>query len=133
MHISRTNRIIRKFAGFSVVGVIVTLLSMVISYVLLKILATPLLLTYILVYGATIFISFKLNSKLIFKTGSNARNLVIYFLVYGVGMVVGTVMLWILRIVLPFENWILPYLVIPFTMASNFTLSYYFLKPEKSC
>ena len=133
MPINLKNTIIRKFAGFSIVGLAVTLLSFAISYVLLKILATPLLITYILVYGATIIISFFLNSKLIFKTGSSFRNLVIYFLVYGTGMVVGTVMLWIFRMILPFENWILPYLVIPFTLVSNFTLSYFFLKPEKPC
>ena len=133
MHINKTNRIIRKFAGFSIVGLIVTLLSMVVSYVLLKIMATPLLITYILVYGATIVISFFLNSKLIFKTGFNVRNLIIYFLVYGAGLVIGTIMLWIFRIILPFENWVLPYLVIPFTLLSNFTLSYYFLKPRLRC
>jgi putative flippase GtrA len=133
MHFNKSNRIIRKFAGFSIVGILVTLLSMVISYVLLKIMSTPLLITYILVYIATIVISFFLNSKLIFKTGSNVRNLIVYFLVYGTGLLVGTIMLWIFRILLPFENWILPYLVIPFTMVSNFTLSFYFLKPEKTC
>jgi len=133
MHINTTNRIIRKFAGFSIIGFIVTLLSMVISYVLLKILATPLFITYILVYGATIFVSFILNSKLIFKTGSNFQNLVIYFLVYGAGLLLGTIILWIFRLLLPFENWVLPYLVIPFTLVSNFILSHYFLKPEKPC
>ncbi|MFZ4520723.1 MAG: GtrA family protein [Bacteroidales bacterium] len=133
MPINLKHTIIKKFAGFSIVGLVVTLLSFAISYILLKILATPLLITYILVYGATIILSFFLNSKLIFKTGSGFRNLVIYFLVYGTGMVVGTIMLWIFRMILPFENWILPYLVIPFTLVSNFTLSYFFLKPEKPC
>jgi putative flippase GtrA len=133
MHISKTNRIIRKFAGFSVIGAIVTLLSMVISYVLLKILATPLLITYIFVYLATLVISFFLNSKLVFKTGSTFQNLFIYFLVYGTGLIIGTLLLWLFRILLPFENWVLPYLVIPFTLLSNFTLSYYFLKPGKPC
>ena len=128
-----SNAIIRKFAGFSVVGFVVTLISWIISFILLKILETPLYITYILVYGVTIFISFFLNSKLIFKTGANLRNMLVYFGVYSVGMVVGTIMLWIFRMILPFENWILPYLVIPFTLVSNFFLSNYFLKPEKSC
>jgi putative flippase GtrA len=131
MHISKSNKIIRKFAGFSVIGAVVTLLSMVISYVLLKILATPLLLTYIFVYIVTLVISFFLNSKLVFKSGSNFQNLIIYFLVYGTGLILGTFLLWVFRMLLPFENWILPYLVIPFTLLSNFTLSYYFLKPGK--
>jgi putative flippase GtrA len=132
MHISKI-RIIRKFAGFSIIGLVVTILSLIISYVMLKILATPLLPTYILVYSVTIIISFFLNSKLIFKTGSNLRNLIVYFLVYGIGLILGTVLLWIFRFLLPYENWILTYLVLPFTLVSNFTLSYYFLKPAKSC
>ncbi|MDP1622530.1 MAG: GtrA family protein [Bacteroidales bacterium] len=132
MHLSKTNIIIRKFAGFSIVGFVVTILSLVLSYVLLKILATPLLITYVLVYGGTIIISFFLNSKLVFKTGSNVRNLIVYFLVYGVGLVLGTIIVWIFSLILPFENWVLVYLVIPFTLLSNFTLSYYFLNPKKS-
>jgi putative flippase GtrA len=133
MRINKINSLIRKFAGFSIVGLIVTLLSLLITYILLKEFSTPLMATYILVYGATIVISFFLNSKLIFKTGSNLRNLVVYFFVYGVGLGLGTILLWLFRRILPFENWVLPYLVIPFTLLSNFTLSYYFLKPEKPC
>ena len=58
-----SNAIIRKFAGFSVVGFVVTLISWIISFILLKILETPLYITYILVYGVTIFISFFLEIK----------------------------------------------------------------------
>jgi len=133
MHIIKNSRILRKFAGFSIVGIIVTLLSVVISSVLLKIPGAPLLSTYILVYIATILLSFYLNSKLVFKTGSNFQNLVVYFLVYGAGLLLGTVLLWIFRRLFLFENWVLPYLVIPFTLLSNFLLSYFFLKPEKVC
>jgi putative flippase GtrA len=133
MNISITRRIFRKFAGFSIIGFIVTILSMVISYVFLKILETPLIPTYIIVYIATIILSFLLNSKLIFKSKYNLRNLLVYFLIYGVGLFLGTIILWMFRIILPFENWTLPYLVIPFTMLSNFVLSYYLLNPSKAC
>jgi putative flippase GtrA len=133
MRIPLPKQLIRKFAGFSIIGFIVTVLSLILTYVLLKIFATPLYLTYILVYGATIVISFFLNSKLIFKSGSNLKNLVIYFMVYGAGLLLGTLLLWLFRMILPFENWVLPYLVIPFTLLSNFTLANYFLKPEELC
>jgi len=131
MPTGKSRDIIRKFAGFSMIGAVMTLLSMLISYILLKIFVTPLFLTYILIYGATILISFFLNSKLIFKTGSNLRNLVVYFLVYGAGLIFGTVLLMIFRVLLPFENWALAFLVLPFTLTSNFTLSIYFLKPQR--
>ena len=125
--------IIRLFAGFSVVGFFVTLVSIVLSYVFLKILGTPLILTFVLMYGSTILLSFFLNSKYIFKTGVTFHNLLIYFLVYGTGMLIGTGLLALFRILLPFENWILAYLVLPFTILSNFSLSYWFLKPQKKC
>jgi putative flippase GtrA len=131
MHTAKRNEIIKKFAGFSVVGAAMTLLSMLISFVLLKLFATPLFITYILIYGATILISFFLNSRLIFRTGSNFRNLAVYFLVYGAGLLLGTVLLMVFKVILPFENWLLAYLVLPFTLISNFTLSYYFLKPQR--
>jgi putative flippase GtrA len=133
MPTNKINRIITKFAGFSMVGIIVTLLSIAISFFCLKILATPLFITYIVVYGGTIFISFFLNSKLIFNSGFNLHNLIIYFLVYGFGLLLGTGVLAIFKFLLPFENWILAFLVLPFTILSNFTLSYYFLKPKKQC
>lgn len=127
----KSRDIIRKFAGFSIVGAVMTLLSMLISFILLKIFATPLFITYVLIYGITILISFFLNSALIFKTGSNFRNMVVYFLVYGTGLLLGTLLLMLFSVLLPFENWLLAYLVLPFTLTSNFTLSYYFLKPQK--
>jgi hypothetical protein len=48
--------------------------------------------------------------------------------VYGVGLLLGTGLLLLFKMLLPFENWVLSYLVLPFTILSNFTLSYYFLK-----
>ncbi|MEI6681684.1 MAG: GtrA family protein [Bacteroidota bacterium] len=133
MHIPNLKTILRKFAGFSIVGLVVTLLSMLITYILLKYLATPLFLTYILVYAVTIIVSFFLNSRLIFKTGVTWYNLLVYFLVYGAGLLIGTGLLAAFKILLPFENWILAFLVLPFTILSNFTLSYYFLKPAAQC
>jgi hypothetical protein len=38
-------------------------------------------------------------------------------------MLIGVGLLALFKATLPFENWVLAYMVIPFTMTSNFTLS----------
>jgi hypothetical protein len=48
-------------------------------------------------------------------------------------MLMGTLLLWIFKNTIPLENYILGYLVLPFTMAWNFAFSYKILKPVKSC
>jgi len=44
-----------EFIKFSLVGVFVTIISLILIYVFLEFLNTPLILTYILLYGSTIF------------------------------------------------------------------------------
>ena len=46
-------------------------------------------------------------------------------------MLLGVFILSIYEKILPFENWILSYLVIPFTMTWNFILSSLILSPQK--
>jgi len=42
----------------------------------------------------------------------------------GIKKIIGLGGLWLFKIVLPFENWILSFLTIPITMSWNFFLSY---------
>ncbi|MDA3866200.1 MAG: GtrA family protein [Salinivirgaceae bacterium] len=111
------------FAKFFKVGVFVTLLSMSLTFVFLKIIGTPLIPTYILLYLSMIFLSFLLNSKYTFKSKRSLKRLILYYGSYGISMLIGVGLLALFKATLPFENWILAYMVIPFTMTSNFTLS----------
>lgn len=113
----------KKFIRFSQVGIIVTLLSMALSYLFLKIIGTPLIITYILLYLAMIFLSYLLNSFYTFKSVRNTKRLLLYYGSYGLSMIVGVILLAVFKKTLPFENWILAYMVIPFTMTINFLLS----------
>lgn len=115
--------LLKKFIRFSQVGIIVTLISMGLSYFFLKIIGTPLILTYVLLYLAMIFLSYLLNSFYTFKSGRNIKKLLLYYGSYGISMLVGVGLLAIYKKTLPFENWVLAYLVIPFTMTINFLLS----------
>ena len=124
-------RILIKFTRFSSVGVFVTLLSLSLTFIFLKLIDTPLYLTYGCIYFVTILISYYLNVRFTFKAEHSWLKLVLYFAVYLSGMGVGLVMLRIYKHTLPFENYILSYMVIPVTMSWNFILSYFVLKNKK--
>lgn len=115
--------ILFRFVAFAKVGAFVTLLSLALNYLFLKIWETALIPTYILIYLSMISLSFLLNSKYTFKAKRSAKRLMFYYGSYGSSMLLGVLILSIFKALLPFENWILSYMVIPFTMASNFILS----------
>lgn len=115
--------IVIRFFKFAQVGIFVTILSLILSFICLKIIGTPLIITYVLLYITMIFLSFLLNSLYTFKSKRNLPRMLLYYASYLFSMLLGIVLLKIFRKNLPWENWVLAYLVIPFTMASNFTLS----------
>lgn len=116
-------KIVSRFLKFAKVGVFVTILSLCLSYFFLKIVGTPLIATYICLNLAMISLSFLLNSKYTFKAKKSYKKLFLYYCSYGTSMLLGVGLLSIFRVVFPFENWILAYMVVPFTMTSNFLLS----------
>lgn len=133
MRISVNNNIIKLFGSFSFVGLVTTLVSVALIFIFLKLLHTPLFVTYIGIYLATIVFSFLLNSIFVFKSDLSFGNGLKYFIVYLSGMLIGTLALWIDNKILPFENYFLGYLVLPFTTIWNFILSNKILKPFESC
>lgn len=125
------HKLFRKVLGFSSVGVFTTLLSLSLTYVFLELIKTPLIPTYVCIYFSTILISYFMNSRLVFKSGKSFKKLVLYYGVYLSGMLLGVLVLKIYEGCLPFKNYILSYLVIPFTMTWNFILSALVLKNRK--
>ncbi len=109
-----------KFMAFSLVGTIVTPLSLGSNFILLKYFNTPLFLTYIGVYAFSISLSFYLNSKFTFKTAIKFRNWVKYYGIYISGMALGVVLISLFKTFSDFENWMYPFLALPFTMTWNF-------------
>lgn len=128
-----SRKIATIFAGFSGVGVVTTLISLGAIYVFLEILQTPLILTYAIIYLTTIFLSYFLNSLLVFKSPLAMKKGIKYFLIYLSGMIVGIVVLELLKKTLPYDSYILAYLVLPVTMAWNFLFSFKLFKPKIVC
>lgn len=127
------SKIATIFAGFSGVGVITTLISLVAIYVFLELFQTPLIPTYAIIYFLTILLSYFLNSFFVFKSPLNMKKALGYFLIYLSGMLIGMLVLWILENTLPYDHYILAYFVLPVTMAWNFLLSFKLLKPQSKC
>jgi putative flippase GtrA len=115
---------------FAQVGIFITFLSLMLSFFFLKIVGTPLIITYVILYIAMIFLSFLLNSRYTFKSKMNLKKILLYYGSYVLTMLFGVLLLSIFRRVLPFENWILAYLVIPFTMTANFIFSSFIFKSK---
>ena len=118
------------FSKFVRVGVFITILSLILSYLFLKIIGTPLIITYVALYILMIFLSFTLNTKYTFKSKRNASNLLLYYTSYVISMLIGIVLLSVFRYLTNLENWMLAYMVLPFTMTSNFILSSLLLKKD---
>lgn len=117
------NELIRGFSKFSIIGGLMAILSMSANYLFLEVLHTPLFITYAINYFVSIFISYHLNRIYTFKSHYSFRSLVQYYLVYASGMLLGMLLLWLFKMILPFGNWVLTLCVLPFTTLSNFLLS----------
>jgi len=112
-----------QFSRFLIVGGFVTVLSLLLSYFFLKVLGTPLIITYVLIYVATIFISYLLNVRFTFRAGRTLRSLFLFYGTYIFTLGFGSGLLAVLRRVLEYENWILVFMVVPVTTIVNYLLS----------
>ncbi|HPY82017.1 MAG TPA: GtrA family protein [Bacteroidales bacterium] len=122
---------VKRLIGFSFVGVCVTIFGMILTYILLKIIGLTPYMTYFTSYMITIFISYYLNSRLVFKSGKSTKNLVLYYAVYGSSMLIGLGTLYVYHLFLTFDELLLNYMVIPVTMIWNFLVSSKILKPAQ--
>lgn len=122
---------IKDLFSFSLIGGVVTISSLIISYFFLAVLKTPLYITYIGIYSSMILLSYIFNARFTFKVFYSYIGLVKYILVYLSGMIVGLLTLKIYKTILLFDNWILSYLAIPVTLLWNFILSSIYLKDNK--
>ncbi len=122
---------IRELFKFSLVGAFVMLLSVIISYLFLELLKTPLVPTYILLYISTIFLSYKLNATFTFKAKQDLSGLIKFYGVYIIGLALGSVLVILFRKWFPFTNWVISIMVLPFTTLSNFILSNLIFKNKR--
>lgn len=114
--------ILAQFIGFSSVGLVVTLVSIGLSYICLVWVGIPLLYSYILVNLICIALSYLLNARYVFHSALMLYDLFKYYLVYSSGMAIGSMLLMVLKRYLSLHNFVLTLLVIPVTLTWNFFL-----------
>lgn len=114
-------RLISTFAGFSFVGIIVTLVSMLLIFICNEVLGWNSIVSYLFSYAISILLSYILNARYVWKSELSFMAMVRYFGIYVASMIIGAVLLWLLEQALPEVNkTILSYCVIPFTMLWNY-------------
>ena len=113
-------KIAKRFVGFGSVGVFMTILGNIFLYVLLEILGWNVYLAYPFIYLINIFIAYYLNGKFVFKQSFNWRHLGGFYIAYTSGMLIGLLLLTLFKFFLPYGDFILSVLTLPFTVAWNF-------------
>ncbi|MBK9735172.1 MAG: GtrA family protein [Saprospiraceae bacterium] len=123
-------KLVSKIVKFSSVGLIVSLITLGASMYALGVLKTPLIPTYVFIYGTSILVSYFLNSRYTFKSSVSGTKTIIYFTIYLLSMCTGVILLNIYSRLFDVENWIYPFMVVPFTASLNFILSNKYLKTD---
>lgn len=119
--IHRYKKLLTTFAGFSFVGIIVTLFSMVLILICNEILGWNSIISYLVAYGISIVLSYLLNALYVWKSHFFFMAMFRYFAVYITSMMLGTIILWLFELAMPNVNkTILSYFVLPFTMLWNY-------------
>ena len=119
----------KKFSGFSLVGVGVTLFSFLLLYALNEVFHCNPYISYLVSYILSILLSYVLNAKIIYKTSLRKTDLLKYWAIYLLSMLLGTGVLWGYICLMPqFNETILSVMVLPITMLWN----YYFVNKVSS-
>jgi len=114
-------KIAKRFLGFGSVGLFITLLGNLFLYILLELLNWNVYLAYPLIYMINICIAYYLNGKLVFKQSFNWKHLGGFYIAYLSGMLIGLIVLTLFRAILPYSDFVLTVLTLPFTIVWNFT------------
>ena len=119
----RFQPLIKRLIGFANVGLIMTAASAVVLYLLLEMLQWQVYIAYSIVYLLSIFVSYLLNARLVFKKSFSWIHLGAFYLAYFSGMLFGLAMILVLKSHLDYSDFVNSSLVIPITVAWNFVFA----------
>ena len=115
------NKHVRRMVGFSLVGVIATLVSMAMIYVMNEWLHWNPYVSYIVSTLLSILLSYVLNMLKVFSSQFSWKALGLYYLTYLSSTILGMLVLWFYLWLFPTWNaTLLSYMVIPITMIYNY-------------
>lgn len=125
--------LIQRIFGFSVVGVISTIVSLLLLWLFNDGLSLNIYIAYVLAYGITIILSYILNARYVWTHALSIVDVVKYFAIYLSSMALGTVLLFPIQWLLPdWNHTLLSFTTIPFTMTWNYLfVNYIFTHDNK--
>ena len=124
--------ITKKLLGFSVVGIITTLVSVALIYIVIHLFNGSLVWSYVFIYFLAIILSYILNMIFVFKNHMNVKGALIYFGIYLSGMAIGAVFLEYSKDTIHIADVWKAYMAIPITMTWNFGLSFLIFNSPKN-
>ena len=119
---------LNRFLGFAIVGTLMTLVTILLYYICFDIYDFPLKITYVIIYVVTVLVSYLMNSFLVFQQAFSVKKMLLYYVVYLSGMLLGLVLLHFMERKLPFSKTVISISSIPITMVWNFILTSIVLK-----
>lgn len=132
---------LNNFLGFAIIGVVMTLITLLFNFIFLTIVGISLVQTYIIVAVVTIFISYLLNTFFVFKQHFSAITLLLYYGVYLSGMIIGIPLLKFFEFIFPitffskslivYREFFISAMPIPITLIWNFILTSFVMKNKR--
>jgi len=121
-------KVIKQFTGFSLVGIVVTLFSILLIFVFTNVLAFSAQIAYALAYIISIALSYFLNGRYVFKANLGLYSYLIYYGIYFSGMALGLIIIWLLKQFVSWPEFVISVAPVPITMVWNFVLTRYLFK-----
>jgi putative flippase GtrA len=120
----------KKIIGFSIVGVIVTLFSILLLFLFIQVFKFNLYIGYAISYLISILLSLWLNNSYVFKSGTiDFKKMYKYIVIYLISMLIGMLLLIPLEIFFPhFGKFWLTLMCLPITYTWNFFFANKILK-----
>jgi len=131
-NIAKFTTLVKYFAGFSVVGAIVTIASFFTAIFLIEFFKISILIVYPVVYISSLFVSYYLNKEIVFKYRGSKNKLLLYFTIYLTSMLLGFLLIFLMKEFTDIRETLIAILILPVTTTYNFILVYLlFNKQEK--
>lgn len=123
---------IKHFAGFSLVGLFITILSLLAIIYFVEFIKVSLLIAYPLIYFISVIASYYLNKDFVFKYRGRKNKFVLYFIIYLSSMLLGIILIYTYKQLSSLSESVIAILVLPVTTIYNFILVYLIFKSDNS-
>ena len=116
------NKYFKYFLGFSIVGIFITISSLLLTILLIEVFEINIFIAYPSIYIISTLASYYLNKDHVFKYNGNKNKLFFYFVTYLSSMLLGLFIIAVFKGLTEISESIIAIMVLPFTTIYNFIL-----------